>query len=307
MSVFDAILGNDPGKRYTDAAMNEYAQIQAPSEQDLRVQLQQMVYQGDITPEMAQTILQDPSKFNEITTGGAGRQAQLQALSQLQGISTGGGRTAEDKANLNEIQSATGAQERGAREAIMMNARERGVGGSGLEIASQLINQQGSAGNANQAGLDVAAQAQKRALEAIMQSGQLGGQIQGQEFSEAAQKAAAQDTINRFNAANSQAVVNANTLAKNQAQERNMGMKQDLSNQNTAIANDQEVRNKQAKQQAFDNLMGKAQGVAGQYGNMAQGAQNAQNAQLGFLGGLAGAAGSAYGGYLSGKKKPVAG
>lgn len=305
MSLFDAILGEDPGRGYTNQALQQFQGLTPPTAEDLKVQLQKMVYQGDITPEMAQTIIQDPSKFNEITSGGAGRQAQLQALSQLQGISTNGGLTPEDKAQLNEIQSATGAQERGSREAIMQNARERGVGGSGMELAAQLINQQGSAGNANQSGLDVAAQAQKRALDAIMQSGQLGGQVQGQEFSEHAQKAAAQDAINRFNTANSQAVVNANTQARNAATTRNQDMKQDLSNENVTIGNQQETANAAAKQQAFQNLMSKATGVAGQYGKEAEGAQNAQNAQLGFFGGLAGAAGNAYGGYLSRKPKAV--
>lgn len=305
MSLFDAILGEDPGKGYQQQALQQFQGITPPSAEDLQVQLQKMVYAGDITPQMAQTVMQDPSKFNDITSGGAGRSAQLQALSQLQGISTDGGLTAQDKAQLNDIQSQTGAQERGSREAIMQNAQSRGMSGSGMELASQLINQQGSAGNANQAGLDVAAQAQKRALDAITQSGQLGGQVQGQEFSEQAQKASAQDAINKFNAANSQSVVNANTQARNAAQQRNMDTQQNISGQNTQIANQQATTNAQAKQTAYQNLMGKANSMAGQYGNEAQGAQTAQNAQLGFFGGLAGAAGNAYGGYLTRKPKAV--
>jgi len=54
--------------------------------------------------------------------------------------------------------------------------------------------------------LDVSAQAQSRALQALMQGGQLGGQIRQQDFGEQSEKAQAQDAINRFNTANRQQV-----------------------------------------------------------------------------------------------------
>lgn len=307
MSILDAILGKDPGESDRRAALDQFARIGAPSAEDLQYILQNMVYAGDITPEQAQAVIQEPSLFNSIKTNSAGRSAQLKALEQVQGIADDGGLTAQDRAQMNDIQSQSAQAERGGREAILMNARERGVGGSGVELASQMLNQQGSATRANESGLDVAAMAQKRALDAIMQSGQLGGQIQSQEFSEEAQKAKAQDIINQFNTANRQDVVNANTMARNNAMARNMDVKQDISNQNVGLANEKARADAAARQSAFDNKMAKAGGVAGAHQDIAGGKQAAQNAQLGFFGGIANAAGTAYGGKLAAKKKAVDG
>lgn len=303
MSILDAILGQDPGAGDRNSALQQFSGINAPSAEELQYILQNMVYQGDITPEMAQSVIQDPSLFNQIQTNPAGRAAQLKALEQIQGIASEGGMTAQDKAQLNDIQSQSAQAERGGREAILMNARERGVGGSGVALASQMLNQQSSADRANSQGLDVAAMAQQRALDAIRQSGELGGQIQSQQFSEEAQKAQAQDAINQFNTANRQDVVNANTMARNNAQYRNTDMKQDISNQNVSLANEKARSDAAAKQQAFDNQMKKATGTAGAYQDIAGGKQSAQNAQLGFFGGIANAAGTAYGGNLAAKKK----
>lgn len=303
MSILDAILGNDPGAGNREAALAGISGVRVPTEDELKYILQDMVYQGDLTPEMAQAIIQQPSLFGQINVNPAGRAAQLRALEKLQGITDEGGMTAQDKLALSDIQSQNAQAERGSREAILMNARERGIGGSGLELAAQLQAQQGAADRNNRAGLDVAAQAQQRALEAILQSGELGGKVQSQQFSEEAQKAAAQDAINRFNTANRQDVVNANILARNQAQGRNLDARQTISNQNTELANEKARADAQVKQQVFDNAITKAGGVASAQNNIATGKQNAQNAQLAFLGGVANTAGTVGGGYLAGKKK----
>lgn len=258
------IFGKD--NRAADAyerAMQAFNGIEPPTPEELSVELQKMVYQGDITPEEAQTVLQGHSEMQNIATGPEGKQAQLKALSGLQGIVEGGGMNAQDKATLNEIQNQQSQAERGNREAILMNAQERGVGGSGAELASQMLNQQASATRGNQAGLDVAGQAQARALQALQQYGQMGGQYEGQQFGQEASKAQAQDLINQFNARNRQDVVNTNVAARNAAAARNVETKQGLSNQNTDIANQQAHANALAKQQAFQNKVTLAGGKAG--------------------------------------------
>lgn len=278
--ISDIFGGKDTGEGYNQAGLNALANLNPPSAEDLKVQLQQMVYAGDITPEMAATIQQNPSLMNTMTYDTTGKGAQLEALSRLQGISTNGGMDATDKAKLNDIESRTGQQERGAREAVMQNARERGVGGGGNELVAQLMADQNGATNANAAGLDVASQAQQRALQAIQQSGQLGGQIESQNYGEEANKAAAQDAINKFNTQNSQAVVGANTAAKNAAIARNVDTKQAISSGNTDIANTQAKLNSAAKQTAFQDQVQKAGGVASQTNTMAAGQRNATDRSL---------------------------
>lgn len=308
MSLFDPIddmfgVGQNPGREAQLQAIHQIAGVNTPSIDQLKYQLQNMIYQGDITPEQANAILQNPSAMQgiDVTTG---RSAQLQALNQLQEIESGGGMTAGDQADLNAVMGRTASAARGSREAIMQGARQRGISGGGMELAAQLQNDQNAATQGNQQGLDVAKMAQQRALEAMVQSGQLGGQIQGQEFGEQAQKAGAQDAISRFNAQNSQSVINANVAAKNAFVDRNAQERQRIADSNTGLANEKSRADANAVQQAFQNNMTKANAMSNGYNNMATGQNEAQKQKLAFEGGLLQTGGTVAGGYLSGRNNP---
>lgn len=315
MSLFDPIdalfgvNGEDPGARFNEAGLTAINGVNPPSADDLKVQLQKAVYAGDITPEQAQTYLANPSLMNSVDGSPQGKAAQLQALSQLQGISTQGGLTPTDQAQLAEIESRNASAARGSREAIMQNARERGMGGSGTALLDEMVNGQESATRANQEGLGVAAQAQNRALQAIQASGQLGNQIETQNFGEGSAKAAAQDAINKFNTTNQNTTEAANVAAKNAALARNAETKQAVSDTNTGIGNTNALTNANAKQTAFSDQMAKAGGVAGAYGNLAAGKSAAENSKRAFEGGLLNTAGNIGAGYMISdktKKKDVA-
>ena len=165
-------------------AIDPYANIQAPSLEDLQVQLEEQVLQGTLSPEMAQLYLQQASNMGGVNQSQETVDAQMAALAGLQDITANKGLTAADQANINKIQNQENTRARGAREAILQNAQARGAGGSGLELMAQLQNQQDSATRAAQRGTDVAAQAQQRALQALMSQGQLGSQIGAQQFSQ---------------------------------------------------------------------------------------------------------------------------
>jgi hypothetical protein len=255
-----------------------YADLQTPSTQDLQLQLEEMVLQGTLSPEQAQTIMLDPSAMGGITLDPALKQAQMDALLGLQDISDSGGMTAMDRANMSRISNEEDAKARGAREAIMQQAQARGMGGSGMEILSQLQNAQESASRRSARDTEVAGMAQQRALEALMQGGNMAGNIRGQEFSEQAQKAQAADAIAKFNAQNQQQQVNINTAARNDAREKNLNAAQTLSNANTGIRNQEQQFNKQLPQQKFENELKKRGAQTGvlQANQQAQG-QNSQN------------------------------
>jgi hypothetical protein len=68
-----------------------------------------------------------------------------------------------------------------ARGAIGQNMAARGVGGSGVEIASQLANQQGAANRNSMAGTQAAADARQRAIAALMGSANIAGNVRGQD------------------------------------------------------------------------------------------------------------------------------
>jgi hypothetical protein len=202
--------------------------------------------------------------MNNISTDPRLKEAQLRALGSFEDIAESGGMNLTDKANLSKIQADNAAAERGSREAIMQNMRSRGVSGSGLELAAALDNQQASAQRNSQQGLDVAAAAERRALEAIMNAGTLGGQMQNQEFNQKAQIAQANDAINRFNTSNSQDVLQRNTALKNHANQYNLTNDQRIADTNVGLTNQQEMHNKGLVQGRFDNQVKKTAGATNQ-------------------------------------------
>ena len=256
------ILGGIAGLMGGDSA-DYYNNVDIPNPDEMKLQLQQYVQQGLLTPEDAQAVVQNPSSFNQIVNDPAFKQAQMQALTGLQDVANQGGLTSIDKARMNDIANQEGVQARGAREAISQNAAERGVGGSGLEFLSQLKNQQSTASDQSNRDTSVAADAQQRALQALVDSGTMAGNIRGQDYSEASQKAAAEDAINRFNAANQQQTNLYNTGVQNQAQATNLAAKQNIADTNTSLANQQQQYNKGLYQQQFQNQLQKAGGQAG--------------------------------------------
>lgn len=238
--------------------------------------------------------LQGASSFDQIQLDPRLADAQYASLSGLQDIVNSGGLRAEDVARLAEVQRSIGQADRGRREAILQNMNARGMGGSGQELLAQLQSAQGSADLASQQGLDIAGQASRRALDALMQSGQLAGQVRGQAFGEQAQRAAAADVINNFNsriindfnmqrAAQMQA---ANAQKFNALADRQQN-KQNLANANVDIINANKSSRAAAPQQDFQNALAKMSAVSSpmtaQSGNFANQAMQDKQTIAGIL------------------------
>lgn len=289
-------------KRLNNEAIRIADALKIPRIEAMRLVLDQYVSAGDFTPDQAAAVMQEASKMEDFQVDPLVRESQMGALQKLADISERG-LTETDKAMLQKVRSQDDIRSRGAREAILQNARARGIGGSGVELASQLISQQGAASDEAMRSQDIAAMAEQRALEALAQSGALGGQIRAQDLGEAQARAAAEDAINRFNAQNLQNQRNLNVESINAARAGNLANRQNVMNQNTALRNQQQIANKALYQQDYQNRLQKAgmqtglrQGAAAQ----AQAAQQAGiNMATGLLGGTIMAGGSALGGYLS--------
>lgn len=285
-------------------AADQYEEINIPEIDQQLLELERIKYTGDLTPEQEQAIEQKESELKAIKTSPELRDAQLKALRKLQQVGDEGGLTAIDKAKMNEIMSQAGKAEQANRAAVLQNFQARGMGGSGLELAAQLAGNQSAAEQAGQAGFNVASEANKRALDAIMNAGQLGGQIRGQEFGEEQAKASAQDAINRFNAANQQEVMARNVGRSNQAQERNLNARQQIEGVNTTLANQQQVANKGLYQQRYENELAKAKGKANALGGVANAQDSIGNANANFWEGLGAGAnklGTQIGSYMTTK------
>lgn len=274
-------------------ATNTMSGVKLPDIDSMKVELEQLVNQGVLRPEDAQVYLQQASSMNDISTDPRFNAAQMDALNSLQDLSAHGGMTTTDKANLNQIAADEASKQRGSREAILQNAQARGVGGSGLELLAQLQNQQDSATRQNQRDLDVAGQAQSRALQALQSAGSLSGQMQAQQFGQKAEVAKANDAISNFNTQNQNAIGQANTVAHNNAQASNLANAQRISDANVGTRNTQQMNNANLQQQNFQNQMQRAGGIANALSGQAQTANQAGSQNMGVLGSAVQAVGTA--------------
>jgi hypothetical protein len=288
----------DEAQKFQRLALAQYEQIGVPPIEAQRLIMQQLKSAGHLTPELEQTLTLGNSAMESVSTDPRLKQSQLAALNQLQGIATEGGMNAEDKQRLFQIQNELSRDEQAKRSAVQQNMQSRGIGGSGFELAAQLAGQQGSADRAASMGMDVNAMASRRALEAMMQSGQLAGNIRTQDFGEQSQVAQAKDAISKFNVANGQDVRGRNADRNNSSAQWNLTNDQRIADANVNSANQAEVHNKGLSQTNFENQLALANGKSGQLNSSAQSASDRSRAtqnMWGQIGTGVAQAGAAYG------------
>ena len=163
--------------------------------------LQQMMDQyAGLAPPSAKELTLGPSALGKIQDNPTLLGDQTGALASLESVIQGGGLSLNDRAALNSIMSNVGQHATARNLGALDQAASRGQAGGGSVLAAQLANNAAANESANMAGTQLAGNAQARALQAMMQKGQLASQIRGQDWGEASAKAEAQDAINRYNA-----------------------------------------------------------------------------------------------------------
>jgi len=328
----------EAAKKEAEAALAAWEGLETPDYKD--VDLTGPEYAGDVEavladrPDeifaspieaaemMAETM--GPSAMEGISTDPRLREAQLNALSSMEGIAEDG-MNAQDKANMSRMISQVNQQDRGRREAIDQQMARRGMGGSGMDLLSKLQSSQSATDRSAQQGLDIQGMAQARALEAMMQSGQLGGAIRGQDFGEQSSIAQAQDNVDRFNTGQRQSANQTNAgfiqgtnqfnstqdvgvqgqnvgnnmaWSQNQANtensiaQGNQGLTQGVMNTGADAKNQTQMHNNFTIPKAtFGDAATKASGVAGGHqGLQAMYAQKAAADKAAFTGAVSGAA-----------------
>jgi hypothetical protein len=118
--------------------------------------------------------------------------AQREALRRMQQVAAGG-YTPEEEAALRNIQSQTAAMASSQQAALQGQLQRQGVLDSGARIAMQQAAGQAAANRAGQQGLETAAQAQRRAFQAMQGLGSLGTSVRAGTFEEARARAAAEE------------------------------------------------------------------------------------------------------------------
>jgi len=260
--------------------LDGYKQLGVPDQQAMTLALQKFQSAGQLTPAMQTAISQKQSALTGANTADQQDiQAQRAAIASLKNTADQGGMTLEDRANEANVLNAANQNNKSQQDAILQNMAQRGQAGSGNALAAQLLASQGGANSTNASEQAVAADAQKRAMDAVMRGGQLSGQLQQNQFNQAATVGTAQDAINSFNARNAQNVQGSNVAAQNAAQAANLANAQSISNANTTLANQQQQYNKGLQQTIFNDNLAKLQGQ-GNAANKVASQINTQNTKL---------------------------
>lgn len=296
--IVGGVVGNLMGQGDRDAARAayqrayaQYANINIPDEEKQRLALQSPEVQGILQPFMEQAQSMGPSAMEDVNTDPRLKQAQMQALETLSKMGAEG-LTAEDKMQLNSARRQVANDERSRQEAILQNMAQRGVGGSGIELATRLSAAQDAADRSSQESDRIMAMAQNRMLQAVSSAGGLGGQIRGQDFGEQTDVARAKDAIAQFNAQQSAGTQARNVATQNASAAQNLAEKQRVHEAGIGTENTEQQYNKQLAQQTFNNQMAlasaRANAAIGQ-GNMYQ-SQAQQTANM--WGGIGSGAGT---------------
>lgn len=141
-----------------------------------------------------------PSALSGIEADPGARQDQQESIAALDNIAKSGGLTLADMKVLNDVERSLNQQNASRQKGIANQFAARGQLGAGAQLGMQLDSAQNAAENANQRGESVAAQAQERAMKAILEKGSLSRNMSNDDYSRKARAAEAEDSIRKYNA-----------------------------------------------------------------------------------------------------------
>jgi hypothetical protein len=134
---------SDRAEMLQNENLQNWIKVNIPDPKEQELALKQFVQQGTLNPKLEAAIKQDPSEMSKIVTDQKYKDAQSQALNQLQDVAQNGGLRLQDRAALQDAQQSSIDHERGDRMAIEQQMANRGMGGSGFALQAQLEAQQG--------------------------------------------------------------------------------------------------------------------------------------------------------------------
>jgi len=302
----------DAAQSALGSALEDIQGVNVPTAAQLTLpQLQAYVNAGLMTPAQATAALQQSNAYNNIqgSLSAAPVEAETSALNQLGTIAQDQGLTPTAEAQIANALNQTQTQEQGANASVEDQFAQKGIPTSLMGAALQTQNNNAASNNLNLAGVNAAAGAQQNALTALSNEGTLGSTMQGEQYTEAANKAAAQNAINQWNAANTTQVSQSNANLTQAANLYNTTNTQNVANANTQSGQYQQEYNAAVPQTVYSDAMQKAAAEAGVNEQQANQATAAGQQMAGFESGLLGAGatlgGSAIMGNAIGKLSPA--
>ena len=268
-----------------------------PPEQQKLV-LDKLDLDGILTPTFMQEIKISDTEMANVKTDPRLAQAQMGALAQLQALGKSGGLDEADRANIEQARQRyageAASQQAGATEA----AARRGISGSGMEMAQRAMAGQMAANQMNTMEQQTQGEARRRALEAIMKGGQLGGDIRTQEFSEQEKIAQAKDAINKLRSDNAMIAEKDRLAELRGIRDVKIGQAET----NLGITNKEKITDWNAPRQNFEDKLAIATKSQPAYDSLSkylgERSQDSKDMGADFITG----GGKAYSGYLDYKK-----
>lgn len=288
------LLGSDDkSQSYYDEMLKQAQSIPLPILKEQYPELYKQVV--SMNPELETAVTLGPSATEGISLDPKYKQAQMSALSKLMDITSNNGQDAQSKADNARLENQVNSNLQGNTQAIQQNMAARGMSGGMSEMVNKQLAAQQSANRQAQMGLDINAQAQQRALQALMNQSNVANQMSNTDFNQANIKAQAQDAISRFNTQNLQNVSSNNVAIKNNAQQTNNNNMQNIANKNVDLNNQAQQYNSSLAQQQFENELRKKGMINTANSNLAKNSYNQAKDQDEFLGGAFGAAAKSFG------------
>jgi hypothetical protein len=256
-----AVIGNMASAADREAAaaaqrraLAEIEKLSAGPDLAKEIFLKEFKSAGVLTPELEREVDKGVSKVAQIKEDPRFKKAQMEALAGIQQRGRTGF-TAEERAQLSQERAAAERSAEAKRQQILSGLRARGALDSGAGIAAQLQSADELAAQQQAAAERGSASASQRALQAMMQGGELAGRVRGQEFDIERTKAGSEDEFQRFNIANRMAQEQRRAERETGARQYNLGQQQQLMNMNIQQQNAELMRQRQAQQQMYQNQM----------------------------------------------------
>lgn len=267
-------------ERRSDEMAELYRSLNVPSLESQQYDPTMQDYAGDIDPALLASIPGLESALSQVTSDPRFTQAQYQSLGGLDELVAGGGMTQMDKLEFQRAQDQAGQESARQQASITRDMAERGIAGGGMELAQRLASAQGAANTSSAAAQNMAATAQQRALQALMERGNMAGDMQSQDFGRKSTAANARDMMAKWNQEQALGVNKANANAANAAAAQNQQTRQYVNKDNQYATNNAKQNNAQAVGQQYGQQMDRLSGIAGQVtGQNAH--RQAQAAQIG--------------------------
>lgn len=197
---------------------------------------------GKYAPETVPYIEeQNPELIRDSAIGKEGLSAQQNALQKLREVSEGG-IDPQFAQRMKEAADRSQMEAQSRQESILQDYGRKGLLGSGTGLAAQLSGAEGAMQRGSQQSSDAATQAYLNQLGALRQSGELGGQMRGQELDLAARNAQIANSFNERTTGAYQNYLQNIANQRNDAALKNLATQQGVENLNVGERNASAIR-----------------------------------------------------------------